>query len=91
MAEFNSFLSIEKQDLVYNVSVYPNPTNDKITIESENIISTLRVFDAAGYIVYELKNNFNSTTIDLSKFTSGAYIIEYEINNRMFMKKVIKN
>jgi len=45
----------------------------------------------SGYIVYETNNNLTSLDIDISEYTSGVYILEYEINNNLFLKKIVKN
>lgn len=91
MAEYNSFLSVEKEEIVYNVSIYPNPTSDKVTIKSDDLISSVKLYSMSGYIVYEYNSNLKSLDIDISEYTSGTYILEYEINNTLFLKKIIKN
>jgi len=91
VAEFNSFLSIEKEEIAYNVSIFPNPTSDKVSIKSDKLITGIKIYSMSGYIVYETNNNLTSLDIDISEYTSGVYILEYEINNNLFLKKIVKN
>ena len=69
------------------VSVYPNPTASKWTIESSRIIKTLTLFNLLGQKVLEQTAYEMKVTIDASDLKTGIYMLN--INNTT-MKRVIK-
>jgi hypothetical protein len=52
--------------------VYPNPTKDRITIESETGFEKVEIYNIFGTKVLTTVNNI----IDLSSLTNGAYVIK---------------
>ena len=69
------------------VSVYPNPTASKWTIESSRIIKTLTLFNLLGQKVLEQTANELKVNIDASDLNTGIYMLK--VNNTT-MKRVIK-
>ncbi len=69
----------------FRVNVYPNPFNDRITIDSELKINSLRIIDVNGRVM--LSSNDGSKTISTSNLSSGVYILEV---NRQKVVKVVK-
>ena len=58
------------------VSVYPNPSNGVFNVNiSVNETLNANVFDVAGKLIYTSTLS-NSSTIDLSNFGKGTYILE---------------
>lgn len=75
-------------------SVYPNPTNEKITItftaDPKNIKAIL-IRDNSGRVIYESKavlpgNNFE---INMGNFVRGVYFVSVESSVKTITKKVI--
>lgn len=72
--------------------VYPNPSNDKITMTNFTIGSNLTIYNSVGQLVLNMTYT-NSQTIDLSKINSGLYtyfIIDNKqniIDNGKFIKE----
>jgi len=58
------------------ISVYPNPTANRIYIQGENILQT-ELFDLRGRKV----KTTNQKEIDLSDITSGSFILKVTTNN----------
>jgi len=69
------------------ISIYPNPTNDKLTIDYSGDFS-LKLFDLDGKM---LMKNENLRQIDLSEMKPGVYFIEMETENGKLRNKIIKN
>jgi len=68
-------------------SIYPNPFTNLVSIDfTENQVHKIEVLDYLGSILYSSIINAN-TTIDLSKFSNGIYLIC--IDGRT--EKIIKN
>ncbi len=83
------------------LNVYPNPTTNLLTlslelpyIDIEGQID-VKVFDIYGKQVTgkSMKSSTNSfqTTVDLSKFATGVYMIEVITKDKVYNKKIIKN
>lgn len=78
--------------------VYPNPTLDKIKLINPsfkpNQEYTLILYDITGREVKTYNgitgNNGLNATLDLSDFSTGAYIIRFNSNDISFSQKVIK-
>lgn len=70
-----------------NVGIYPNPANEKITIEAQNI-ETVSIVNVMGQTVYETSVNDDNMVIDVNEFPAGIYMInvvtdEYEVTKRI--------
>ena len=73
----------------FSFSVYPNPSNQQINIESELIFDNIKIFDANAR---ELKNfTFNNKTINIENLAKGFYIIRFLNQENVFSKTFIKN
>ena len=53
------------------VSIYPNPANETITIQSEKEIGSVIIYNTIGELVYTQASN--KTSIDISTLQSGVY------------------
>lgn len=77
------------------ISVFPNPGSDVITISfGETVVTTAEIvfYNILGEEVYSSSlANTNSSTIDISKFASGIYMMEVNLNGEKIIRKVIKN
>lgn len=70
------------------VTVFPNPTNNSLNIESVDLqIELCSIFDMSGRLILEEKN---STDIDVSRFAEGSYLIVVETDKGIVRKKFIK-
>ena len=73
----------------FSFSVYPNPSNQQINIESELIFDNIKIFDGTAR---ELKNfTFNNKTINIENLSRGFYIIRFLRQENVFSKTFIKN
>ncbi len=72
-----------------NISVYPNPTQNIITI-SNSANYTLTITDLTGRILIRKKLEKDNESLNLSNFESGLYIILLEKNNEHYSTIVIK-
>lgn len=76
------------------ILVYPNPTNNFITIKSEKNSAEnfkYKIFDITGRNIISSNSKFNEQ-INIESLTSGNYIIQIETENgEKFTEKLIKN
>lgn len=74
-----------------NISAYPNPVNDKLTIQTEiEGEYSLGVYDLTGKLIYLKKCNSKIANVDLSDYRSGIYIISISTGNERVTKKILK-
>ena len=66
------------------VNVYPNPTSGRLNISKE--VDTITVTDVTGATV--ISEN-NTSSIDLSSYTSGIYTVNIETADQVITQKVI--
>ena len=72
------------------INIYPNPTNNFIVIESEEInIKSIEIINITGKVVKQIIIDGNKTTIDLSDKTKGLYMIRLITNKGIIIKKVM--
>jgi photosystem II stability/assembly factor-like uncharacterized protein len=79
------FLSLDSQELIDNVLVYPNPSNSNITISSETYkIHSVQIIEPTGQLIYE--GNYDGLTdinVDVSSFSKGMKIIKLYSENAL--------
>ncbi len=73
------------------VSVYPNPTIDFINISStEDVV--IQIYDyKAKLLITKSSQGKNRTTIDLSKYRRGIYIVTVKNKEKAEVFKIVKN
>ncbi len=78
---------------ISNLQIYPNPTNDKITIDIPNVAAntTVSIINFVGQTIYSAAIITSTTIVDLSTYNSGVYLVK--INSAEISKaiKLIKN
>ncbi len=74
------------------IDTYPNPFTDQLNILIHEVLNkaTVTVYDISGKIQICQNIEDNTTTIDLSKFPKGTYILEICNNNYVSRKKITK-
>jgi hypothetical protein len=71
-----------------NIRIFPNPTTDKVFIESAETIETISIYDISGNI---LSINNQNNTLDIAHLQSGMYIIKIKLENKLqYFHKLIK-
>ena len=74
-----------------DLRVYPNPTHDKLTVESQgSLITKLAIMNLSGRKVYESRLKGNRATIDLGGLPQGIYIMLVERGKDVVYSKIIK-
>ena len=70
--------SIAELETNVDVSMYPNPSSDMITIDSKSeYINEVKVIDVLGRTVYVSNLVSKQLTIDISHFYTGTYIVMF--------------
>ena len=74
-----------------NLSIYPNPFDTHLVIESAIGFDQLIINDMNGRQVYQQKNRSQfKTNVDLSQLQAGIYFITLSNSKSKFIKRIIK-
>jgi surface protein len=69
------------------LSVFPNPTNSFITINSDNTLGAVKITNLLGAEVLTLETEETTSKIDVSNLTSGVYFIKVKNSITKFIKE----
>ena len=70
---------------------FPNPANGQIQIESKEVIDVLTIHDITGKeLIRTISPSYNEM-IDVSGLTSGLYIIQARVGNKISVEKLSIN
>ena len=71
--------------------IYPNPVNDKLTLEAQEPIGTVEIYNLMGALVYSQENCGNNVEINTADWQSGIYFLRHvssdNVTTRRFIKK----
>lgn len=70
-------------------SIYPNPTDDFITLNSDESLE-IKIYNYAGQLIKNLSTKPERNQIDISNFKAGNYLFIIRNENRVFAEKIIK-
>jgi hypothetical protein len=82
-----NYLTIDEYDLA-DVKLFPNPTQS--TFKLDGIVGSVKVMDLSGKDLLNIQN-YQGELIDMSAFSEGVYLIGFEKNGLIGMKKLILN
>jgi len=82
-------VSVNEIAMVSFINVFPNPAKDKIYIESNSEISSVKLFDIAGKMMYEQIPNQNSAMILITELKPGIYTLNVSNCTGNLFRKII--
>ena len=82
-------LGIKNNEVVNQLSVYPNPSNGLVTISATNAIKQVEVFDLAGKVIFTSNNYNNKCTVNTSAYNKGMYIIKVQTEDAIETTKLL--
>lgn len=82
-------LSVD-DDVLKKIEIYPNPTEDVLTISTPDNVSldSIRILDVSGKTVREISAP-NRIQIDIRGMTSGIYFLELSAGSSTVTKKIL--
>jgi hypothetical protein len=81
--------SVNESFIDGEVSVFPNPSSEKVFITSNFHSYDISIFNATGQLIYKKFMSSNSTQIDISEFPTGLYLIRLSENDKTLYKQTI--
>ncbi|PLX09528.1 MAG: hypothetical protein C0596_03070 [Marinilabiliales bacterium] len=77
-----------KEDIISELSIYPNPAKDEIFVEGLKSNTELQIYNVAGVLIEDYTLN-NKNSINISDFNPGMYLLRvYNIDSQEY--KVLK-
>ena len=76
------------------ISIYPNPANDNITIELTADYNSIEIYDSFGRKVNGQQSTVNSQQVidvDISNYPSGLYLVVVKNDTDRYYKRIVKN
>jgi hypothetical protein len=82
----------EVNSQVPEIEIYPNPTTEKITINSATVpLKSVTIYDIYGNVEFSQNiDNQITKTVDISFLTTGIYIVSIESDKEKSIRKIIK-
>ena len=74
-----------------SISVYPNPADNYINLETKEYIQSIYIYDVTGKVMQHLNFEMGeATTLDVSKFNAGMYFLKLQDDKgHMTVKRII--
>jgi hypothetical protein len=88
---YSDFVDIIENNATTTTTVYPNPSNDQLKIETGNeVIKEIILYDLTGKQIKHLLINEINASIDISDLYKGMYFIQIKTEKGEVKKKFIK-
>lgn len=72
------------------ITISPNPITHFLDIHSQKPMKSIRIFDASGHLINDVKQKSETIKMDWSQYSQGIYFISIFDDNGFITKKVIK-
>jgi hypothetical protein len=83
-------LDTEENYLINSISIYPNPTSEKIFIKS-NFSCDYEIFNMIGQKIISGRLMEGTNEVSLREYSNGVYFINITNDNKLYTKKIILN
>ena len=70
--------------------VYPNPVSDKLTVEAQEALGTVEIYNLMGALVYSQKNCANKVEINTTDMPSGIYFVRLTNDKTSETRRFVK-
>ena len=71
----------------HHLALYPNPTSGKLSVEADEEVVRVDVFDYTGRCIASFERQ---TTVDLSRLATGLYTLRVTLPERIEVRRVVK-
>ena len=76
-------------ELERTVSIYPNPANNVVNINSDTQLKTVRIINYTGQVVYSQNVSGNTLSINTSNLATGIYVLQFETESGWSGQKLV--
>ena len=75
---------------VHSVVIYPNPVSDKLTVEAQEAIGMVEIYNLMGTEVYSQKNCSNKVEINTADLQGGIYFVHLTNDKVSEIRRFVK-
>lgn len=83
-------LATDEVKTTVDATLYPNPVNNILNIDAKEQITSISVYNLTGQQIFTKTINTKTSTVDMSAYKAGVYIVEVNSNANTKTYKVIK-
>lgn len=69
--------------------IYPNPANNSITVNTENSVESIQIFNAIGKLVKGVNSPSKAEVINISSLSAGVYFVSVTSNGQTKTDKLM--
>lgn len=80
-------LGTHENTIKSNISIYPNPAKDFVTIDHLPAGATISIHDMSGRKIFNKKYSEAKVSINTSAFSSGAYIVQVDDQEKTILSE----
>lgn len=81
---------IQDKSTTADIQVYPNPAQNRLTLESPVAVQQVQLFDVAGRLVWQQQQlEAGKHTLMLNDMDKGLYILHIQVGDGMLVKKIL--
>ena len=84
-------LATQDETLGAAITIYPNPVQGQLMLESKEMLDEISISDVMGNIVYKATNFGYKSLINAEDFMHGVYFLTVSKGNRRYTSKLVKN
>ncbi len=84
----NNVLAVSKTEL-NNITIYPNPTDEVLNFDSDELIISVAVYDLTGKLILSQEAN-DIQKINTGDLTSGVYMVLIRTNSKSATVRIVK-
>ena len=85
-------VTLNTKDVTFkSFKMFPNPTNGNQIYFNVTEAATIKIFTVLGKLVQTSKVTKSKNNVDISKFTTGIYLLKINSGKQFITKKLIKN
>ncbi len=75
-----------------NISIFPNPANESLTIVQNNLNHDISIYDISGKLIQTFStDNTEQIQLDISNLKTGIYFVKLPFEHKNIIRRFIKN
>jgi len=93
VAPLNPVLGVNDATLASSLSIFPVPASELVTVSMGNFEfekGTMEIYSMLGQLVHNQKINDKSSIVDISKLSTGVYLLNVSTENGFATTKIVK-
>lgn len=87
---FCFYLGLDEFNIANNVSIYPNPANESVSVLTNGLTMTkVELMNIAGQVISTVEENTTLVNFDVSTISSGIYLVKVYAEEGITVKQLV--